>query len=114
MRNRGRFDLVSSGVLACYLFGALLVVIANRHGNPTLVMLFVLCAATVAAAWRSEAVTLALGAAALAGVLVRRALVSLGLFRADLFFPAAPIPPFRRSPDWKACARICCSARVSH
>lgn len=68
--ERGRFDLVSSGVLACYLFGALLVVIANRHGNPTLVMLFVLCAATAAAAWRSEAVTPALGAAALAGVLV--------------------------------------------
>jgi uncharacterized membrane protein len=68
--ERGRFDLVSSGVLACYLFGALLVVIANRHGNPTLLMLFVLCAATVAAAWRSEAVTPSLGAAALAGVLV--------------------------------------------
>jgi len=68
--ERGRFDLVSSGVLACYLFGALLVVVANRHGNPPLVMLFVLCAATVAAAWRSEAVTPALGAAALAGVLV--------------------------------------------
>jgi uncharacterized membrane protein len=68
--ERGRLDLVSSGVLACYLFGAVLVAIANRHGNPALVMLFVLCAATIAAAWRSEAVTPALGAAALAGILI--------------------------------------------
>jgi uncharacterized membrane protein len=68
--ERGRLDLLSSGVLACYLLGALLVVLANRHGNPALVTLFVLCAATVAAAWRSEAVTPALGAAALAGFLV--------------------------------------------
>jgi uncharacterized membrane protein len=68
--ERGRLDLVSSGVLACYLLGALLLVIANRHGNPALLTLFVLCAATLAAAWRSEAVTPALGAAALAGVLV--------------------------------------------
>lgn len=68
--QRGRLDLLSSGVLACYLFGALLLVIANRHGNPALVMLFVLCAATIAAAWRSETVTPALGAAALAGIVV--------------------------------------------
>jgi uncharacterized membrane protein len=68
--ERGRLDLLSSGVLACYLLGALLLVIANRHGNPALVTLFVLCAATVAAAWRSEAVTPALGAAAFAGILV--------------------------------------------
>jgi uncharacterized membrane protein len=47
-----------------------LLAIANRHGNPALVTLFVLCAATVAAAWRSEAVTPALGAAAFAGILV--------------------------------------------
>ena len=65
-----RLDLVSSAVLACYLFGALLVVIANRHGNPTLGMLFVLCVATIAGAWRSEVATPALGAAALAGILV--------------------------------------------
>lgn len=68
--EHGRLELVSSGVLACYLLGGLLVVIANRHGNPALVTLFVLCAATIAAAWRSEAVTPALGAAALAGILV--------------------------------------------
>lgn len=67
--ERGRLDLLSSGVLACYLLGGLLLVLANRHGNPALVTLFVLCAATVAAAWRSEAVTPALAAAALAGLL---------------------------------------------
>jgi uncharacterized membrane protein len=68
--ERARLDLLSSGVLACYLLGGLLVVIVNRHGNPALITLFVLCAATVAAAWRSEAVTPALAAAALAGFLV--------------------------------------------
>ncbi len=65
-----RLDFLSSGVLASYLLGAVLVVIANRHGNPALVTLFVLCAATVAAAWRSEAATPALSVAALAGILV--------------------------------------------
>src|SRR5690606_15590477 len=66
----GRLDLFSSGVLACYLLGGLLLVIASRHDSPALVTLFVLCATTVAAAWRSEAVTPALGAAAIAGSLV--------------------------------------------
>jgi uncharacterized membrane protein len=68
--ERGQLDLLSTGVLACYLLGALLLVLANRHGNPALITLFVLCAATVAAAWRSETITPALGAAALAGCLV--------------------------------------------
>ncbi|MGD9924207.1 MAG: DUF2339 domain-containing protein [Pseudorhodoplanes sp.] len=68
--GRGRLDFLSSGVLAAYLFGAVLVVIANRHANPALLTLFLLCAATVGAAWRSEAATPALGAAALAGILI--------------------------------------------
>jgi len=66
----GRLDLLSSGVLASYVLGALLLVFFNRHGGPALVALFVLCAATIAAAWRSESVTPALGAAAIAGILV--------------------------------------------
>ncbi len=66
----GRIDLLSSGILACYLLGALLLVIGNRHAGPGLLTLFVLCAATIAAAWRSETVTPALGAAALAGLVV--------------------------------------------
>jgi uncharacterized membrane protein len=68
--NGARLDLLSSGVLACYLLGALLLVIANRHDTPALITLFVMCAATVAAAWRSESVTPALVAAAVAGMLV--------------------------------------------
>ncbi|MFN3349502.1 DUF2339 domain-containing protein [Pseudorhodoplanes sp.] len=68
--ERGRFDLVSSGVLGCYLLGALFVVVANRHADPAVLVLFVLCAATVGAAWRSEMIAPALGAAALAGVLI--------------------------------------------
>jgi len=66
----GRLDLVSSGVLASYVLGALLLVLFNRHGGPALVTLFVLCAATITAAWRSESVTPALFAAAIAGILV--------------------------------------------
>ncbi len=68
--QRGRYDLVSCGILAGYLLGAFLLVFANRHDAFAVVTLFVLCAATVAVAWRSEAVTPAIAAAALLAVLV--------------------------------------------
>ena len=48
---------VSCGILAGYLFGAFLLVFANRHDAFAVATLFVLCAATVAVAWRSEAAT---------------------------------------------------------
>lgn len=68
--ERGRFDMLSTGVLACYLLGAALLVVANSHGNSALIALFVLCAGTIAAAWRSEAAAPALAAAAMANILV--------------------------------------------
>jgi uncharacterized membrane protein len=68
--QRGRYDLVSCGILAGYLLGACLLVLANRHDGFAVATLFVLCAATVMVAWRSEAATPAVAAAALLAVLV--------------------------------------------
>ena len=68
--QRGHYDLVSCGILAGYLFGTFLLVFANRHDAFAVVTLFALCAATVAVAWRSEAATPAVAAAALLAILV--------------------------------------------
>ena len=58
---------MSSGALAAYLFGALLIVLMSRHDALALVVFVALTAATVAIAWRSEA---AAAAVPLAGVMV--------------------------------------------
>ncbi len=68
--ERGRFDMVSSWILAGYLAGAFLLVFANRHDGLAVLTLFVLAAATVGVAWRSEAATPATAAAALLTLLV--------------------------------------------
>lgn len=68
--ERGRFDMVSSWILAGYLLGAFLLVFANRHDGLAVLTLFVLAAATIAVAWRSEAATPAIAAAALLTLLV--------------------------------------------
>mgnify|MGYP003345312048 FL=1 len=68
--ERGRFDPVSCGVLAGYLFSAFLLVISTKHEGLALITFFALIAATVAIAWRTESPILAIPAAALVGVLV--------------------------------------------
>ena len=68
--ERGRYDMVSSWILAGYLLAAFLLVFVNRHDGLAVLTLFVLCAATIAVAWRSEAATPVIAAAALAGLLV--------------------------------------------
>jgi uncharacterized membrane protein len=68
--ERGRFDMVSSWILAGYLLGTFLLVFANRHDGLAVLALFVLAAATAGVAWRSEAVTPAIAAAALLSLLV--------------------------------------------
>ena len=68
--ERGRFDGVSWGVLAGYLFGAFLLVLTNRHDLTTLLTLFALAAATIAVTWRSEAATPAVPIAALFALLI--------------------------------------------
>ncbi|MES1155192.1 MAG: DUF2339 domain-containing protein, partial [Pseudorhodoplanes sp.] len=68
--ERGRYDQVSWGVLAGYLFGAFLLVLASRHDMLALAALFVLAGASIAVAWRSEAALPAVPAAALLALLV--------------------------------------------
>jgi len=60
----GRIDPMSSGVLAAYLFAALIVVLAGRHAPLTLVTFALMTAGIVAIAWRSDAAAAAVPAAA--------------------------------------------------
>src|SRR6185436_7670672 len=68
--ERGRFVLVSWGVLAGYLLGAFLLALAGRHDALAVATLFALAAASIAATWRSEAVTPAVPIAALLALLI--------------------------------------------
>src|SRR5205823_5959020 len=54
--ERGRVEEVGSGVLAGYLFGMFMLVYASAHDALALTTLLALAAATVAIAWRTEAV----------------------------------------------------------
>jgi uncharacterized membrane protein len=62
--ERGRTDVLSSAVLAGYLFGAFLLAIASAHATLAVIVLAVLAAASVAAAWRASMVTAAVPVAA--------------------------------------------------
>jgi hypothetical protein len=62
--ERGRIDGVSSAALAAYLFGATFLVLASRHQTLALAAFVLLVAATIAIAWRAEAATMAVPAAA--------------------------------------------------
>lgn len=66
----GHYDEVSCGVLAGYLFGGFLLVFATHHDSLALGTLFILIAATVAIAWRTEAAILAMPVAATLAALV--------------------------------------------
>ena len=66
----GRIDGVSSAALGAYLLAATLLVLVSRHDPLALVTFAVLAAATVAIAWRAEAATAAVPAAAMLVVLV--------------------------------------------
>ncbi len=117
--ERGRFDRVSCGVLAGYLLGAFLLVVANRHDAVAVMTLLALCAATITVAWRSETVTPAVAAAALLALLVIGQLVDIGLFRGAASRRAACCRACRRCRGSKACGCIlssapplpCCSAQ---
>jgi uncharacterized membrane protein len=66
----GKIDGVSSGAIATYLIAAALIVLASRH-DPVALSAFVgLTCATLAIAWRAEAATAAVPAAAVLVVLV--------------------------------------------
>ncbi|HZD63171.1 MAG TPA: DUF2339 domain-containing protein, partial [Xanthobacteraceae bacterium] len=66
----GRIDGVSSAALVAYLAVAALLVLMSRHDPLALATFAVLAAATVAIAWRAEAATAAVPAAAVLVVLV--------------------------------------------
>ncbi len=61
----GRIDAVSSGALTAYLFGATAMVLASGHDPLALATFAVLTVAACAIAWRTEAATWAVPAAAL-------------------------------------------------
>jgi uncharacterized membrane protein len=69
-RAPGRIDGVSSGALGSYLLGAAFLVLASRHDSLALMAFALLVAATLAIAWRSDAATAAVPAAALLVALV--------------------------------------------
>jgi uncharacterized membrane protein len=66
----GEIDAVSSGALAAYLLAALLLVLATGHDTLALTLFVVLVAATIAMAWRSDAASAAVPAAAVLVTLI--------------------------------------------
>jgi uncharacterized membrane protein len=66
----GKIDGVSSGALATYLVAAALIVLASRHDPVALSAFIALTCATLAIAWRAEAATAAVPAAAVLVVLI--------------------------------------------
>ena len=66
----GEIDLVSSGALAAYLFASMLLVLATGHDTLALTLFVALVAATIAIAWRTDAATAAVPAAAILVTLI--------------------------------------------
>jgi len=76
----GKVDGISSGALAGYLFAVALLVVARNHEAPALYAFTLLCAATIAIAWRAESASGAVPAAAiLAGLVIAQWAVELRL-----------------------------------
>ena len=86
-----RPEPVSSGSLAAYLFGAMLIVLASFHADAAIVVFAVLTAATLLVAWRAAAAT---GAVAMAAAFVGIVFLEWAV-RANpdmLVFPGGPLP----------------------
>ena len=92
-----RVEPVSSGALAAYLFGAMLIVLASFHADAAIVVFAVLTAATLVVAWRAPA---AAGAIALAAAFVALMFLEWAV-RANpdmLVLPGGPLPGIGPSP----------------
>ena len=63
--GEGRIEPISSGALAAYLAGATLIVLASFHADAAMIIFTLLVAGTLLVAWRAQAATGAVGAAAL-------------------------------------------------
>jgi uncharacterized membrane protein len=68
--EQGRYDEVSCGVLAGYLLTTFLLLLATHHDPLAVATLFILIAATVAIAWRTESAIATMPIAAAFAVLV--------------------------------------------
>jgi uncharacterized membrane protein len=58
-------ELISSGALAAYLFGAMMIVLSSFHADSAMIAFALLVAGTLFVAWRAPAATAALGAASI-------------------------------------------------
>jgi uncharacterized membrane protein len=84
-----RIDAVSSGALSAFLAAATILVLASRHDPLALATLVALVVATCAIAWRSEAATAAVpAAAALVAIVFAQWAVDTNIFH--LIAPAGP------------------------
>jgi uncharacterized membrane protein len=94
----GEIDPVSSGALVAFLLAAAILVLATRHDPAALVVFIVLVAATVAIAWRTDAATAAVPAAAVLVVLVLLRW-ALNLDLEHLVMPSGPLAGAVPEPD---------------
>ena len=62
--DEGQVEPISSGSLAAYLLGAMLIVLNSFHADAAMIVFALLVAGTLIVAWRSDAATGAVGAAA--------------------------------------------------
>jgi uncharacterized membrane protein len=63
--DEGQIEPISSGSLAAYLLGATMIVLASFHADAAVIVFGLLVAGTLFAAWRAQAATGAIGAAAI-------------------------------------------------
>ena len=62
--EEGQIEPISSGSLAAYLLGATLIVLSSFHADAAMIVFGLLVAGSLFVAWRSDAATAAVGAAA--------------------------------------------------
>ncbi|MGZ5875034.1 MAG: DUF2339 domain-containing protein, partial [Bradyrhizobium sp.] len=62
--DEGEIEPISSGSLAAYLLGAIMIVLASSHNDAALIVFAILVAATLSVAWRAPAATGAIAFAA--------------------------------------------------
>ena len=62
--DEGRIEPISSGSLSAYLLGATMIVLASFHADTAIVVFAILVAGTLIVAWRAQAATGAIAAAA--------------------------------------------------
>ena len=94
----GRIDAVSSGALAAFLAAAAILVLASRHDPLALATFVALVVATCAIAWRSEAATAAVPAAAvLVAIVFAHWAVNTDIVH--LIAPGGPVAGFVPEPE---------------